>query len=123
MCCILYMIRMDQIGLGLANVPVTYLFVKDPFPPRLAQNALLVPSITTFLTGQNLVNSGQSPLRNASDQIWMRAVTVDSSLLTPSSTGVSQKKEEKILCPALGPNVAQVKRSATFMGISSICVE
>jgi hypothetical protein len=122
MCCILHMIRMDQIGLGIADVPVTYLFVKDPFPPRSAQNALLVPSITTFLTVQNLVNSGQAPLRNASDQIWIRAVTADSTLVTPSSTGVS-KKEEKFLCPALGPDVAQVKRSATFMGISSICVE
>jgi hypothetical protein len=38
---ILHMIRMDQIEFGITNVPVTYLFVKDPFPPRLAQNALL----------------------------------------------------------------------------------
>jgi hypothetical protein len=53
---------MDQIELGITNVPVTYLFVKDPFPPRLAQNALLIPSIATFLTGQNLVNSGPDPL-------------------------------------------------------------
>jgi hypothetical protein len=48
MCYILYTIRMGQSERTIAGILVTCLFVKDPFPPSLASNALLVPSNAAF---------------------------------------------------------------------------